>query len=108
MPIFYGLHRSDKPDKKWFVEVGEVSGKPKRVYFGASGMKDYTLHNPFDRDARRRLYIQRHQAHENWDDWATAGFWSKHLLWGETPNIQTNLKRTLSNYNFTRSSHREP
>jgi hypothetical protein len=104
MPIFYGLHRSDKPDKKWFVEVGEEKGRKKRIYFGAAGMKDYTLFSPLERDARRRLYIQRHEKHENWNDWSSAGFWSKHLLWGTTPNISRNLESTLKNYGFKKSS----
>ena len=99
--IFYGLHKSDKPEKKYFVELGTESGRRKRVYFGASGMKDYTLHNPLERDARREAYIRRHKATEDWSDPTTAGFWSKHLLWGDTPNIQTNLKRTLSRFNLS-------
>lgn len=101
--IFYGLHKSDKPEKKYFVELGTDSGRRKRVYFGAAGMKDYTLHNALERDARRQAYIQRHKATEDWSDPTTAGFWSKHLLWGDTPNIQTNLKRTLSRFNLSRS-----
>ena len=102
--IFYGLHKSDKPEKKYFVEIGEeAGGRRKRIYFGASGMKDYTLFNALERDERRRLYIQRHQKHEDWNDPSTAGFWSKHLLWGDTPSVQTNLNRTLSRFNLSRS-----
>ena len=56
-----------------------------------------------ERDARRRLYIQRHKEHENWNDWASAGFWSKHLLWGDTPNINKNLTATLAKYNLKKS-----
>jgi hypothetical protein len=104
MPIFYGLHRSDKPDKKWFVEVSEEGGRKKRIYFGAAGMKDFTLFSPMEREARRRLYIQRHKEHENWNDWSSAGFWSKHLLWGDTPNINKNLTATLAKYNLKKSS----
>ena len=103
--IFYGLEKSDKPDKKWVVEVGEESGgRRKRIYFGQAGAKDYTLHNPLERDERKRLYDQRHRATEDWTKSGvdTAGFWSKHLLWGDTPNIQTNLKRTLSRFSIRR------
>ena len=101
--IFYGLHKSDKPEKKYYVEVGESEGRRKRIYFGASGMKDYTTHNPLERDERRRNYLSRHRATENWSDPNTAGFWAKHLLWGDTPSVQTNLRRTLSRFNLSRS-----
>lgn len=100
--IFYGLHKSDKPEKKYYVELGGESGRRKRVYFGASGMDDYTTHNALVRDERRRNYIARHKPTEDWSDPTTAGFWSKHLLWGDTPFIQQNLKRTLSRFNLSR------
>lgn len=102
--IFYGLHKSDKPEKKYYVELESESGRKKRVYFGASGMKDYTLFNPLERDERRRLYLQRHKKNEDWSNPETAGFWSRHILWGDTPSIQTNLSKTLSKYNIKRNT----
>jgi len=104
MVIFYSLTKSDKPEKKYVVEVEGASGRRKRIYFGDSSAKDYTLHNPLERDEKRRFYIQRHRATENWSDPETAGFWAKHILWGDTPSVQTNLRRTLSRFNLRRSA----
>lgn len=100
MTTFLGLHKSDKPDKKYYVELKSESGRTKRVYFGAAGMNDYTTHNALERDQRRRNYLTRHAATENWSDPETAGFWSRWLLWGDTPSIQQNLKRVRSKFNL--------
>ena len=100
MTIFLGLHKSDKPDKKYFVELKGASGHTKRVYFGAAGMNDYTTFNALERDERRRRYLFRHSAREDWNNPETAGFWSRHILWGDTPNIQTNLTKTLKKFNL--------
>lgn len=98
--IFYGLKKSDKPEKKYVVEIGSETGRRKHIYFGASGMNDYTTFNALEREERKRRYIQRHQKNEDWNDPETAGFWSRWILWGDTPSIQTNLKRTLSKFNL--------
>jgi hypothetical protein len=104
MTIFYALRKSDKPDKKYYVEIEGASGRRKRIYFGDSSAKDYTLFNALERDERKRRYIQRHKAREDWSNPETAAFWAKHILWGDTPSVQTNLRRTLSRFNLSRSA----
>ena len=100
MVIFHGLHRSDKPEKKYYVELEGESGRTKRVYFGDSNSKDYTLFNGLEREEHKRRYLERHRANEDWNDPETAGFWSRWILWGDTPSVQQNLKRTLSRFNL--------
>jgi len=102
MTIFLGLHRSDKPEKKYYVELKGDSGRIKRVYFGDSAYKDYTSHSALERGDRKRLYLQRHKATEDWNDPETANFWSRWILWGDTPSVRDNLKRTLSRFNLRR------
>jgi hypothetical protein len=34
-------------------------------------------------EERKRLYLQRHSKNENWNDIATAGAWSRWLLWNK-------------------------
>ena len=102
MTIFLGLHRSDKPEKKFYVELQGESGRSKRIYFGDANSKDYTLFSALEREERKRRYIQRHQSTEDWNDPETAGFWSRWILWGDTPSVQQNLKRTLSRFNLAR------
>jgi len=102
MPRFFGLHKSDRPEKKYYVELEGESGRPRRIYFGDSSAKDYTLFNALEREERKRRYLMRHKANEDWSATGiyTPGFWSKHILWGDTPSVQTNLKRTKSRFNL--------
>jgi hypothetical protein len=98
MTKFLSLAKSDKPEKKYRVHLLGNSGREKVIYFGDSSLKDYTLFNAKERDERRRLYLQRHAANENWDDPESAGFWSRWLLWGPYPSVSKNLKYTINKY----------
>ena len=100
MTRFISLNKSDQPDKKYMVELESSSGRKKVIHFGAKGMNDYTTFNALERDERRRRYLMRHRARENWNDPETAGFWSRWILWGDTPNIQTNLKRVRAKFSI--------
>ncbi len=86
------LSRSEKPDKKFKVKVGDrtVSDRPKVIHFGSKGMSDYTINQDPN---RKRLYIKRHRARENWNKSGiqTAGFWSKHLLWNK-PTLDASIR----------------
>ena len=66
------------------------------IKFGAYGYEDYTQHkNPI----RKKLYIQRHQAREDWKDPTKKGTLSRYILW-ETPNIETNVKLFKQKFNL--------
>jgi hypothetical protein len=80
--MFYYPYKSDKPDKKYFI----ITSSGRKVYFGASGYEDFTIHKD---QLRKELYIKRHQARENWNKSGinTAGFWSRWLLWNK-PTIK--------------------
>ena len=58
----------------------KVSFDGRTIYFGASGYDDFTTHRD---ETRKRSYIARHSARENWNDPNTAGFWSRWLLWNK-------------------------
>ena len=77
--IKYYPYKSDKPNKKYYI----ITNNNKKVYFGASGYSDYTIHKD---EARKQRYINRHK-NEVWTKSGidTAGFWSRWLLW----NLQT-------------------
>ena len=74
------LSRSSNPDKKYEVVV-EKEGAKRTIQFGDKHSQDYTLYSPLERDERKRLYLLRHRARENWSDPFSAGFWSRWLLW---------------------------
>ena len=60
--------------------------------FGASGYSDYTVHKDA---ARMRRYLVRRHGHENWtrSGVATAGFWSRWILWSE-PSLNAAVQNT--------------
>jgi DNA-binding PadR family transcriptional regulator len=50
----YYPYKSDKPDKKYYI----ITDNGKKVYFGAAGMSDFTIHKD---EARKQRYINRHK-----------------------------------------------
>lgn len=74
----YHPYKSDKPDKKFYI----ITKSGKKVYFGAAGYEDYTMHKDPERKQR---YIARHQSKEDWtvNGIDTSGFWSRWLLWNK-------------------------
>ena len=85
MSLQIKLSRSEKPDKKFKVNVDN-----RTIHFGSKGMSDYT----FNRDPeRKRLYLKRHKARENWSKSGiqTAGFWSRWLLWNK-PTLNESIQ----------------
>lgn len=90
----YFPYKSDKPDKKFFI----ITSQGKKVYFGAAGMSDYTIHKD---PLRRDRYIQRHQKREG-HLWNKAGidspsFWSRFLLWN-LPSFELSYKYIKKNF----------
>lgn len=75
MKIYYP-YVSDKPDKKYYI----ITKTGSKVYFGASGYEDYTIHK---NDIRKKAYISRHKKNEDWTQSGidTAGYWSFKYLW---------------------------
>lgn len=101
MQKFY-LYKSDKSNKKYFVEfVNPSSGKIKRIYFGAikpdgTPYSDMLEHNDESRKAR---YIKRHKGmNENWNK-PSPGFFSRWLLWN-TNKLTTSIKDTNKRFNI--------
>ena len=84
------ISKSNRKDKKFKA----VIDNKKTVHFGASGYSDYTLDK--NNDIKDR-YIQRHKSNEDWNDYNTAGFYAKHILWNK-PTIQESVKDTNRNF----------
>jgi len=88
MSDFYQLKKAPAgSEKKWAVTVPTSSGRSKTVLFGARGYEDYTQHK--DR-GRWENYRSRHR-HDRIDDPTSPGFWSWHVLWGESTSLQKNF-----------------
>ena len=82
--IKYYPYKSDKPDKKYYI----ITNSGRKVYFGAAGMSDFTIHKD---EARKQRYINRHKNNENWTKSGidTAGFWSRWYLWNKPTKQQS-------------------
>ena len=89
---------SDRPDKKYDATFKKDDGRTKTTSFGAKGMDDYTKTK--DKEQRAR-YIERHgRGRENWSDPTSAGALSRHLLWGESTSLMSNLSNYRRRFNL--------
>jgi hypothetical protein len=71
-------------------EKPECGRKETRVSFGAKGMSDYTINKD---DERKNRYISRHKTNENWNNYKTAGFYAKNILWNK-PTVEASVADT--------------
>jgi hypothetical protein len=63
----------------------------KTFHFGSATGQTYIDHG----DKLKRLnYIKRHQVNEDWTT-VNPGALSRFILWGDSPDIETNLKAFL-------------
>ena len=69
----------------------------KKVSFGAVGYADFTQHH--DKE-RRRLYRIRHKKDLDTKDPRRAGFLSYEILWGDSTDINTNLRNYKRKYSM--------
>tara|TARA_R110000851_G_scaffold258693_3_gene411167 strand:- start:1857 stop:2174 length:318 start_codon:yes stop_codon:yes gene_type:complete len=96
MPIIMKIEKATAKNKKWKAIFSHmVDGKMKIIKttsFGSSGMDDYTISKD---KSQRSKYIARHnpkKTKENWKDYMSAGALSRFILWGDSTNINTNIK----------------
>ena len=87
---------SDKSDKKYKAVFTQPDGKTKTIHFGAKGYEDYTQHHD---KQRRVLYRQRHEKDLKGDP-MRAGYLSYYILWGNSTNIQTNIRSFKHKFGF--------
>jgi len=75
--------------KKYTATFQLDSNATKKVNFGAKGMDDYTLTHD---TAQRERYRKRHAKDLETRDYTRAGFLSYYILWGDSTDMQTNIK----------------
>jgi len=87
---------SDKPEKKFKAIFTKPDGKTKTIHFGANGYQDYLQSH--DKNQRER-YRKRHEKDLKGDP-MRAGYLSFYILWGNSTNIQTNIRSFKNKFNF--------
>ena len=88
--IKYYPYAANDGKHKYYI----ITESGRKVYFGATGFSDFTIHKD---EARKERYITRHKNKENWTKSGidTAGFWSRWYLWNKPTKQQS--------YNYIKS-----
>lgn len=76
---------SKRPAKKYEA----VFSNGKSVHFGLRGSNTYLDNGD---KTKRENYLNRHKKNENWNDPYSAGALSAFITWGNTTNLQSNIK----------------
>ena len=66
--------------KKLTAIFYEKNKKKKTTHFGAKGMSDFTINKD---EERKKRYLSRHRAREDWNSPTTAGALSRWILWNK-------------------------
>jgi hypothetical protein len=88
--VSVSIKKSTNPKKKYMAVFSENGKKIKTTHFGSAGMSDFTKHRD---EERKKRYLQRHRARENWNDYKSAGALSRWILWNKP-----SLRASISNY----------
>jgi len=80
------FYESTRPSKKL---MAVFSNPHEVIHFGQRGASDYTIHHD---KTRRAFYIARHRKNENWLNPRSAGALSRWILWGDSDNIEDNIR----------------
>ncbi len=84
------IQPSKAKNKRLTAIFYDDSGKKiKTTNFGLKGGSTYIDHK--DKKLRSR-YIARHRVNEDWTNYQSPGALAKHLLWGESGALDTNIK----------------
>jgi hypothetical protein len=89
------ITKSTNPKKK-FTAIFDNEGRSKTTHFGQSGADDYTITK--DKEQRDR-YRTRH-AKDLKGDPTKAGYLSYYVLWGDSTNMQTNIRTYKQKFNL--------
>ena len=76
--------------------VAEFDNPYQLIPFGSFGYEDYTTHKDL---TRKRLYMRRHRARENWNDPRTPGALSRWILWNK-PDLQESITDYITRFNM--------
>jgi hypothetical protein len=73
-----------------------IAPNGKKIWFGAAGYEDYTMHkNP----ARKFRYITRHSIREDWTDLGKSGTWARFILWNK-PTLEESARDMEKQFNI--------
>lgn len=91
------IKKSTDPKKKLMAVFSLENGRTKTVHFGAAGMSDFPTHKD---EERKKRYLARHRARENWNAPMTAGALSRWILWN-LPSRQASIRAYKKRFNLS-------
>jgi len=94
MMEFIKLDKSKRKGKRYDA-IFNINGKIKKIPFGSDKHENYTIHK--DKERRER-YRSRHKK-DNINNPISAGALSWFLLWGESINLNENIKKFKKKFN---------
>lgn len=72
-------------------------GSQKTINFGT---KSNFVLNKDKTEKDKKNYIARHKVNEDFNNPISAGSLSRHILWGETRSLQSNIKKFKTKFNI--------
>lgn len=100
------LAKTNNKTNKFQVDLlNTETNKIKSIKFGRFGMEDYTTYTRNEgkkiADAHKKRYLDRHRKREDWtkSGIATAGFWSRWLLWNKG-TLEKSFQQILKKFNL--------
>ena len=90
------ITKDNETQKKYVAKFLLDDGKYKVSRFGAKGYNDYTLTGD---DKQRERYWKRHEKDLS-DDVTTPGMLSLFILWGNSTDIDDNIKAYKKSFNL--------
>jgi hypothetical protein len=91
------IKKSDKAGKKLMAIFTKDDGRTKTTHFGSAGMSDFTKHKD---EERKKRYLDRHRARENWNDKFSAGALSRWILWNK-PTLRASISDYKKKFNLS-------
>ena len=85
-----GVYPANDGKHKYKAVFINEDGREKTTLFGAEGYSDYNQHKDIE---RRQRYRFRHKKDLLTKDPTRAGFLSYYLLWGDTTDLDTNIRK---------------
>ena len=84
--------KSDRKGKKFVAKFDDGT----QTHFGASGFEDFTTTRD---EERKKRYLDRHRANENWNDPKSAGALARWILWNK-PTLSESIKDFKNRFNL--------
>lgn len=96
-----GLYKSGRKDKRYVFDYIDEEGKRKKIHFGLYKGSTYIDHQD---KLKRKNYLARHRVREDWEK-INAGSLSARLLWGDSVDLELNLKQYLKDFDFEKTEY---